>query len=73
MNTKEIMALTAQKIKETRIEKGFSIQELSRVSKVSIYKIKRIETGNYNFQLKEFNKILIVLNLKLVLKKRPLK
>ncbi len=69
MNSKDILKLTVQKIKEARIEAGFSIEELSKITGLSVYKIKKIESGKYNFQLKEFNKIAEFLNLKLTLKK----
>ncbi len=67
---KQILKLTADMIKEERLKQGLSIEELLKLSKVSAYKIKKIETGEYNFQLKEFNKISKYLNIKLILKKR---
>ncbi len=56
-------------IKQERLSQNLSIEELSKLSKVSVYKIKKIETGNYDFQLKEFNRLSKYLGIKLILKK----
>ena len=56
-------------IKQERLSQNLSIEELSKLSKVSVYKIKKIEIGNYDFQLKEFNRLSKYLGIKLILKK----
>lgn len=70
IDIKQILKLTANITKQARLSQNLSIEELSKLSKVSVYKIKKIETGNYNFQLKEFNKLSKYLDIKLILKKR---
>lgn len=47
----------AGKIKKFRIRKGISQIELSNITSMSLYKIKRIESGKYNITPNELKKI----------------
>lgn len=69
LNSNQFLRLTAQKIKQTRIEKGLQIKDLARLTGLSVYKIKKIETGNYNFYLKDFDKIQNILKIDIKLQK----
>lgn len=61
----------AEFIKETRIKNNLSIKELSIKTGLSIYKIKRIESGNYDFNFKDFNKLKNVLDIDFIITKSP--
>lgn len=72
MGSSKALALITQQIKEARIKQNLSVKKLSEISGVSVYKIKKIESGNYNFKLEDFNKLTKSLNGRLVIKKSPL-
>lgn len=70
MKIEQALSLTAQMIKQERINKGFTIKELSKITGLSVYKIRKIESDKYAFRLKDFNKISEILSIKLVFKKQ---
>ena len=70
MYQKNKLKLAAKYIKETRIKNNISIKDLSVKSKLSVYKIKKIESGNYDFTIKDFNKLSAVLDIDLLIKKQ---
>lgn len=70
MYQKNKLKLAAKYIKETRIKNNISIKDLSVKSKLSVYKIKKIESGNYDFTIKDFNKLSAVLDIDLMIKKQ---
>ncbi len=70
LNYEQSLRIAAQKIKQARIEQNLSIEDLARLTGISAYKIKKIETGNYNFYLKDFDKIQNILELDIKLQKR---
>lgn len=72
MEFKQILKLTADKLKQERINKGLTIKELSKITGLSVYKIRKIESGKYAFRLKDFNKITEILDIELILKRKNL-
>jgi|GluameStandDraft_1065615.scaffolds.fasta_scaffold00781_13 transcriptional regulator with XRE-family HTH domain len=69
-NIEEIIKYTMQLIKQERINKGLTIKELSKIAGLSVYKIRKIESGKYAFRLKDFNKIAEILDIQLILKRQ---
>lgn len=70
MEDKKYLKTVADKIKQARTEKGLTIKKLSEISGLSIYKIRKIEIGDGDFYLKDFNKIQNILKLDIKPKKR---
>lgn len=70
MKIEQALSLTAQMIKQERINKGLTIKELSKIAGLSVYKIRKIESGKYAFRLKDFNKIAEILDIQLILKRQ---
>ncbi len=70
MKIEQALSLTAQMIKQERINEGLAIKELSKITGLSVYKIRKIESGKYAFRLKDFNKIAEILDIQLILKRQ---
>ncbi len=71
MGSSKALTLITKQIKEARIKQNLSIKKLAEISGLSAYKIKKIESGNYNFQLKDFNKLAKALKAELIVKIAP--
>lgn len=62
-STKEYLKEIGEKLKQYRIAKGLSQQELEEKSGVSVKSISRLEQGSSSVQLENFIKLLAALDL----------
>lgn len=62
-NTKTYLKELGERLKQYRIAKGFSQQELEERSGVSVKSISRLEQGCSSIQLENFIKLLVALDL----------